>query len=472
MNSNVITRFAPSPTGFLHIGGARTALFNWLYTKSQNGKFLLRIEDTDTARSTIEATSVILKGLEWLGLSYDGDAVSQRSNFERHQEIADQLMRKDLAYRCYATKEDIINFQENSKIEGTSTIFKSPWRDKTKISNKSLNSVVRLRSSDRGKTEIIDKIKGNISWKNDALDDLILLRSDGTPTYMLAVVVDDHDMQVSHIIRGDDHLTNTARQIQIYKAMGWPVPEFAHIPLIYGADGAKLSKRHGAVSLLEYKKLGYPAEAVKNYLARLGWSHGDKEYFTMEEAIQWFSLEKVGKSPARFDQKKLDSVSKYHLNKMSSEEFLKRLIFFSSNTNNECLTDKHVSILKKNMGILRERSRTFKDAFENIHFLFLKRPLKLSEEDCDLLTAESLKMLQRLTLVLTDVTWTADNLETLLSSFVAKEGTRFQAVAQPLRLAVIGRKSSPNIATILSVIGKQETLDRISDVIDGSINSL
>ena len=465
MSKATVTRFAPSPTGFLHIGGARTALFNWLYAKNKKGKFLLRIEDTDAARSTIEATSQILKGLEWLNLDWDGDAISQRKNIDRHQDIVEQLLKKDLAYRCYATQEDILDFQLNAKQNGTSTVFRSPWRNNTLISDNKRNNVIRLRSPEHGKTQIIDKIKGKVTWKNDTLDDLVLLRADGTPTYMLAVVVDDHDMLVSHVIRGDDHLTNTARQILIYDAMSWSVPEFAHMPLIHGADGSKLSKRHGAIGVSEYKKMGYPSLAFKNYLTRLGWSYGNQEYFSTTEAINRFSLEKVGKSPARFDKKKLDSISKYYLSSMDTKDLTQNLVSFASTDGKNFINKTDVLTLKKNIAMLRNRSKTYLEIIENATFLFTKRPIKINPNDQNLLSHDALKMLERLTLELANVTWQTSNIETLLSTFVENQQVKFQVVAQPLRIALIGQKSSPNIAEVMHILGREETVNRISDVL-------
>ena len=465
MNSTIVTRFAPSPTGFLHVGGARTALFNWLYAKNKNGKFLLRIEDTDSRRSTEEATSAIFEGLEWLGITWDGNAISQQNNRERHQQIANELIKKDMAYRCFATQEEIIEYQTDAKKQGRSTIFRSPWRDDTIGSNRRQSHVIRLRAPDVGRTQIGDKIKGKISWQNDALDDLVLLRSDGTPTYMLAVVVDDHDMEVTQVIRGDDHLTNTARQILIYKAMEWDVPDYAHIPLINGTDGAKLSKRHGAVSVTEYKNMGYPSNAFKNYLTRLGWSHGDNEHFTTQEAIQWFSLERIGKSPARFDRKKLDSVSKYHLSLMNPKDLVSKIFSFDSKQQQRLSRENHEGIFEKNLEMLRSGSRTFGEIIDNANFFLVNRPISINPSDQELLTTNSLKMLEQLTLALTDASWTVDELNALLFSFVEKQGTSFKSVAQPLRIALIGQKSSPNIALVLHVLGKTETLKRIADVL-------
>ena len=465
MTKTVITRFAPSPTGFLHLGGARTALFNWLYAKNKGGKFLLRIEDTDLARSTNEATSAIYRGLEWLKLEWDGKAISQAKNFERHQEIADHLVKKGLAYRCYATQQEIADYQEIAKANGVSTVYKSPWRDGNSQSIGTRSSVVRLKSPATGVIEVHDKAKGRITWKNKTLDDLVLLRQDQTPTYMLAVVVDDHDMNVSLVMRGDDHLTNTARQILIYNAMGWEIPDFAHLPLIYGPDGSKLSKRHGAVGVSEYEKMGYPAEALNNYLTRLGWSHADEEYFTEKQAIQWFALENIGKSPARFDKKKLDNISKQHLMGMSTENLIKNIKSFLVSQKKIVINDKHELTFKKNIEMLRERSKTYSDVYDNAQFFVMERPIVFDEIDSELLSELSLKMLQRLTLKLSNANWNLINLEEILSTFVADEETKFQLVAQPLRVALIGKKSSPNIAEIMNALGREETLNRLSDVL-------
>ena len=465
MTKTVITRFAPSPTGFLHIGGARTALFNWLYAKNKGGKFLLRIEDTDLIRSTSEASSAIYKGLEWLKLDWDGKVVSQAKNIERHQEIADHLLQKDMAYRCFSTQQEIADYQSNAKATGSSTVYKSPWRDSTAQTLGTRSSVIRLKSSDDGAVQVHDKVKGGIRWKNNTLDDLILMRQDQTPTYMLAVVVDDHDMNVSLVMRGDDHLTNTARQILIYNSMGWEVPDFAHLPLINGPDGSKLSKRHGAVGVSEYEKMGYPAEALNNYLARLGWSHGNEEYFTERQAIEWFSLENIGKSPSRFDKKKLDSISKKHLMGMNSERLIKNIITFSLSQNKLIVEERHKLAFKSNIEMLRERSKNYSDILDNAEFFLAERPIVIDQIDGEILNEASLKMLERLTLQLSNVIWSTIAIEALLTTFVIDEETKFQMVAQPLRVALIGKKSSPNIAAIMNILGREETLNRLSDVL-------
>jgi glutamyl-tRNA synthetase len=304
-----------------------------------------------------------------------------------------------------------------------------------------------------------------ITWKNNSLDDLIILRQDQTPTYMLAVVVDDHDMNVSHVIRGDDHLTNTARQVLIYKAMGWEVPSFAHLPLINGPDGTKLSKRHGAIGVSEYEKMGYPSEAVNNYLARLGWSYGDQEYFTTKQAVEWFSLDRIGKSPARFDKKKLDSISKQHVMAMSPQSLVKSVKNYSLTQNNSMIDDKDSLTLERNIEILRDRSKNYANIIDNAKFFLTKRPIIFDTIDGELLNEKNLKVLERLTFKLSDANWDVISLETLLASFVSDEKTKFQTVAQPLRVALIGQKSSPNIAIIMNILGREETLNRISDVL-------
>jgi glutamyl-tRNA synthetase len=325
VGQDVVTRFAPSPTGFLHIGGARTALFNWLHARHFGGRFLLRIEDTDRARSTPEATQAILDGLTWLGLGWDGEAVSQASRHERHAEAARAMLDADTAYRCYASQAEIEAFREAAKAAGRPPLFVSPWRDADPATAPDAPFVVRLKTPHKGETAVDDLVQGRIAWRNETLDDLVLLRSDGTPTYMLAVVVDDHDMGITHVIRGDDHLTNAARQTLIYRALGWEVPAFAHIPLIHGPDGAKLSKRHGALGLEAYAEMGFLPEAMRNYLARLGWSHGDDEFFTTEQAVAWFSIDKVGKAPARFDLKRLENLSGQHIRAADDAHLLAEL---------------------------------------------------------------------------------------------------------------------------------------------------
>ena len=458
----VVTRFAPSPTGFLHIGGARTALFNWLYARNQGGTFLLRIEDTDRARSTPEATQAILDGLTWLGLDWDGDPVSQASRADRHAEVAQKMVADGTAYRCYSTKEEIDAFREAEKAAGRPPLFRSPWRDGGDAPE-GTPYVVRLKAPRDGETVVEDRVQGTVTWKNETLDDLILLRSDGTPTYMLAVVVDDHDMGVTHVIRGDDHLTNAARQTLIYRAAGWDTPVFAHIPLIHGPDGAKLSKRHGALGVEAYRDMGYPARAMRNYLARLGWSHGDDEFFTDEQAIAWFSLESIGKSPARFDFKKLENLSGQHIRAMNDDEMIAEIISFAASQQLDQPDDAQVTQLRAAGPGLRERAKTLPELLEMAHFILGSRPFEPDEKAARQLDTVSRGMLGRLTERLQNASWEQHILEAEIREFAEQEGLKLGKVAQPLRAALTGRTISPSVFDVMGVIGKEETLARLAD---------
>src|SRR6056300_361105 len=342
--SQVVTRIAPSPTGYMHIGTARTALFNWLYARGRGGKFLLRIEDTDRERSTPEATEAILRGMDWLGLDFDGDVVSQFDRADRHAAVAHELLAAGKAYKCFATQDEIQAYRDAARAEGRSTLYQSPWRNADPAIHPDARYVVRIKSPDQGVTVIPDQVQGDVTIRNDQLDDMVLLRSDGTPVYMLAVVVDDHDMGVTHVIRGDDHLNNAARQIQIYLAMGWDLPTYAHIPLIHGPDGKKMSKRHGATGVEEYQALGYSAAGMRNYLARLGWSHGDDEFFTDAQAQSWFDLEPIVKSPARFDFKKLANMSGQHIAQTDDAALLHELEEYLAATQSDPLSDAQKSL--------------------------------------------------------------------------------------------------------------------------------
>ncbi len=465
MKEVTVTRFAPSPTGSLHIGGARTALFNWLYARSMGGEFLIRVEDTDLRRSKEEFKNEIFTGLEWLGLVWDRDPISQKQNDSRHREVVEYLLEKDLAYRCYSTQEEIQDFQKQAKSKGLSSLFKSPWREETKVNKQSNNFVIRLKAPNFGQTEITDKIKGTISWKNYTLDDLVLLRQDGSPTYMLAVVVDDHDMNVSDVIRGDDHLTNTARQILIYQAMSWKEPSFAHLPLIHGTDGMKMSKRHGATSVYEYKKMGYPSEAFKNYLARLGWSYGNKEYFSMAEAVKFFSIKNVGKSPSRFDINKLNNVSKHHIKTMTKDKLSSEITAFCREEKQIALTDKQVKILNNSIDFIKDRSRNYAELFVNAQFFIKNRPIKINKDHYKIFDHIVLDLLDRLTFQLKNVSWSLENLDEELNKFVKTEAIKFHEIAQPLRVALIGEKSSPGVTTVIYLLGKRETFARINDIL-------
>ena len=462
-NAQVVTRFAPSPTGFLHIGGARTALFNWLFARHYGGKFLLRIEDTDRKRYTPEAVDAILDSLKWLGLDWDGDAVSQFEQADRHRAVALDMVERGTAYRCYSTREEIDAFREQAKADGKPSLFISPWRNNDAIPPEGAEYVVRLKAPENGETTIRDEVQGVVTWKNETLDDLILLRSDGSPTYMLAVVVDDHDMGVTHTIRGDDHLTNAARQKLIYEANGWQVPAFAHIPLIHGPDGAKFSKRHGAPGVEEYRDMGYPAAAMRNYLARLGWSHGDDEFFTTEQAVAWFTLDKVGKSPARFDFKKLDNLSGLHIRNMDDTVLTYEVESFAASQQIPPLTESQRVAMINAMPGLKERAKKISEVLEMAYYFLGERPFTPDEKAEKLLDTVSRGMLKRLTAHLQNVSWEQDHLEAELRSFSETEELKLGKVAQPLRAALTGRTVSPSVFEMMVNIGRDETLARLHD---------
>ncbi|WP_212524634.1 glutamate--tRNA ligase [Actibacterium sp. MT2.3-13A] len=462
--AQVVTRFAPSPTGYLHIGGARTALFNWLYARGRGGKFLLRIEDTDRERSTPEATEAILKGMEWLGLDHDGEVISQFARAARHAEVAGQLLAEGKAYKCFSTQEEIAAFREQAKAEGRSTLFRSPWRDADPATHPDAPCVVRIKAPREGVTVIRDKVQGDVTIRNDQLDDMVLLRSDGTPVYMLAVVVDDHDMGVTHVIRGDDHLNNAARQMMIYEAMGWQVPVWAHIPLIHGPDGKKLSKRHGALGVDEYQKMGYPAAGMRNYLARLGWSHGDDEFFTDEQAMAWFDLDGIGKSPARFDFKKLENLSGQHIAATDDAALLQELVAFLAATGRPALTAAQKEMMGRSMYCLKDRARTFPQLLEKAHFILGDRPFEPDEAAAKSLDPVSRGILGELTPHLQSASWTRDALEAAVGAFAEARELKLGKLAQPLRAALSGRTVSPSVFDMMLVIGREETLARLADI--------
>ncbi len=459
----VVTRFAPSPTGFLHIGGARTALFNWLFARHHQGTFLLRIEDTDRNRYTPEAVDAIYDALKWLGLDWDGDPLSQFSRADRHRDVAESMVANGTAYRCYSTREEIDAFREQAKAEGRPPLFRSPWRDSDKTPPAGADHVIRLKAPQTGETVIEDAVQGRVNWKNDTLDDLILLRSDGTPTYMLAVVVDDHDMGVTHVIRGDDHLTNAARQALIYQGNGWETPIFAHIPLIHGPDGSKFSKRHGAPGVEDYRAIGYPAEAMRNYLVKLGWSHGDDEFFTTAQAIDWFNLDAIGKAPARFDLKKLEALSGQHIRAMDDETLTEEVANFAAMQKNSPLTEQQRSTLLSAMPGLKERARTLAEILDMAHYFLGERPFVPDEKAAQQLDSVSRGMLKRLTSHLQNASWTPDEIEAHIRAFSETEGLKLGKVAQPLRAALTGRTISPSVFDVMATIGRDETLLRLED---------
>ncbi len=461
--SEIVTRFAPSPTGYLHIGGARTALFNWLYARGRGGRFLLRIEDTDRARSTPEATEAILKGLTWLGLDWDGDVISQFARADRHAEVAREMLAGGTAYRCFSTPDEIEAFREAARAEGRSTLFQSPWRDADPASYPDAPYVIRLKAPRDGETLIDDKVQGAVRFGNDQLDDMVLLRSDGTPTYMHAVVVDDHDMGVTHVIRGDDHLNNAARQAQVYRAMGWPEPVWAHIPLIHGPDGKKLSKRHGAVGLEEYQKMGYPAAGMRNYLARLGWSHGDDEIFSDAEAKDWFDLSGIGKAPARLDFKKLDHVSGQHIARMDDAELVREIAAYRAAVGEAPFSAPQKEGLARAMYCLKDRAKTLGELVDKAHFVLAQRPFTPDEAAEKALDSVSRRILGELTPHLQNASWDRDTLEAVVAGIAESNGMKLGKLAGPLRAALSGRTVSPSVFDMMLVIGRDETIARLSD---------
>ena len=460
----VVTRFGPSPTGYLHIGGARTALFNWLYARGRGGKVLLRIEDTDRERSTPEATAAILKGMQWLGLDWDGEAVSQFERAPRHAEVAHEMLARGRAYKCFATAAEIEAFREAEKARGVSyPVFRSPWRDADPATHPDAPYVIRMKAPREGETIIRDDVQGEVRVKNDNLDDMIVLRSDGTPVYMLAVVVDDHDMGVTHVIRGDDHLNNAARQQMVYDAMDWDVPVWAHIPLIHGTDGKKLSKRHGAVGLHEYEALGYPAAAMRNYLCRLGWAHGDNEFFTDAQALEWFDLKGIGKAPARLDFKKLENLSGQHIAAMDDADLLAQLEGFLAETGQPALDADRKALLLKGMSSLKERAKTFPELLDKASYIMVSRPISPEPKALASLDSVSRGILNELTAGLAGATWNRETLEAKVNEVAVAHGLGMGKIAAPLRAALAGRTVTPSVFDMMLVIGPQETMARLKE---------
>jgi glutamyl-tRNA synthetase len=466
----VITRFAPSPTGFLHIGGARTALFNWLYARGHGGKMLLRIEDTDRERSTQPAIDAILDGLKWLGLDWDGDAIYQFARSQRHREVAEELLAAGRAYCCYASPDELAQMREQARREGRAKLYDGRWRDRSPAeAPPGVAPVIRFKAPLTGETVIEDQVQGRVVWQNENLDDLVLLRSDGTPTYMLAVVVDDHDMEITHIIRGDDHLTNAARQSQIYNALGWTVPLMAHISLIHGPDGSKLSKRHGALGIDAYRAMGYLPAAMRNYLVRLGWSHGDQEIFSTEEMIAAFDLPQIGRSPARFDFARLESLNGHYLRATADADLLGELERMPAPLHGDAaltggLTPQKRQQLLAAMGALKERAKTLVELADGARFITAARPLQIEQPAAAVLTPEARSLLGDLSRDLDAVEpWSVETTEQVIRAFAQRTGMKLGSIAQPLRAALTGRTTSPPIFEVLAVLGKKESLARIGD---------
>ena len=467
----VVTRFAPSPTGMLHIGGARTALFNWLYAKHTGGTFLLRIEDTDRERSKPEHVDAITNGLKWLELDWDGEPLFQFARVDRHREVALGLLAAGGAYNCYLTAEELTAMREKAKAEGRPQVIESPWRDRDpKEAPAGVKPSVRLRTRRDGETVVDDKVQGRVVIPNKDLDDMIILRSDGTPTYNFAVVVDDHDMGITHVIRGVDHLTNAARQTQVYLACGWDVPVFAHVPLIHGPDGAKLSKRHGAEATDAYRAMGYLPEAMRNYLVRLGWSHGDDEIISTEQLVEWFDLDAVGRSPARFDFAKLADLNGHYIRKASDDELVRRLqellavIDGGSDKLAMLARDGGWDRLRIALPGLKERAKTLLELVDGAGFLFAERPLQLDEKATKLMDADAKVTLRALIPHLENAPdWTAAGLESQVRTFAEATGAKLGKVAQPLRAALTGRSVSPPVFDVMHALGRTETIARLGD---------
>lgn len=470
MTAPVVTRFAPSPTGFLHIGGGRTALFNWLYAKKTGGKMLLRIEDTDRERSTDAAIDAIIDGLKWLGIEWDGDTVFQFARADRHREVAEQLLAEGKAYYCYASAEELQQMREAARAEGKSKLYNGLWRDRDPSDPRpDVKPTIRLKAPLTGETVIEDQVQGRVVWQNENLDDLVLLRGDGNPTYMLAVVVDDHDMGVTHVIRGDDHLINAARQKQIYDALGWTVPSMSHIPLIHGPDGSKLSKRHGALGVEAYRALGYVPAALRNYLVRLGWSHGDQEIFSTQEMIDAFDLSGIGRSAARFDFAKLENLNGHYIRHTDDQSLVTMfedvLNYVPGGAELKAkVNDTTRAQLLRAMPGLKERAKTLIELIDGANFIFADRPLAMEPKAQAALTPETRVLIGKLRTALEAVTdWTAANAEAATRAFAEEAGIKLGGVAQPLRVALTGKTTSPGIFDVLAVLGRQECLDRLAD---------
>jgi glutamyl-tRNA synthetase len=466
-----VVRFAPSPTGFLHIGGARTALFNWLYARGRDGQFLLRIEDTDRERNSEAAVGAILNGLTWLELDWDGEPVSQFSRASRHRDVAHAMLASGNAYKCFLSKDELDAMRAAAEAEKRPLTIRSIWRDRDPAEAPAgAPFVIRLKAPREGETVVQDHVQGTVTFPNKDLDDLIVLRSDGNPTYNLAVVVDDHDMGITHVIRGVDHLTNTARQQQIYKAMGWETPEFSHVPLIHGADGAKLSKRHGALAVEAYRDMGYLPAAVRNYLARLGWSHGDDEIIPTPQLVEWFGVEAIGKSAARFDVKKLEALNGHYIRASGDEELVRRIrellphIAGGPEVAAKLGVDDGWGRLQAAMPGLKDRAKTLLELIDGAAYLTAQRPLALDDKAAKLLDGEARDILAQLGPRFAALqNWTAADLENEVRVFAEETGAKLGKVAQPLRAALTGRAVSPPVFDVMAVLGRNEALARVAD---------
>ncbi|GGF52340.1 glutamate--tRNA ligase 2 [Terasakiella brassicae] len=460
----VVTRFAPSPTGYLHIGGARTALFNWLFARHHNGKFLLRIEDTDRERSTDDAVDKIFDGLNWLGIDWDGDVVSQFERRDRHAEVAQQLLAEGKAYYCYCTPDELTEMREKARAEGRTVAYDRRWRDSDATPPEGIKPVVRLKAPLEGETTVVDAVQGEVKVANDKIDDMILLRGDGTPTYMLAVVVDDHDMGVTHAIRGDDHLTNTFRQKVIYDAMGWETPTFAHIPLIHGSDGKKLSKRHGALAASSYRDDGFLPEAMCNYLLRLGWGHGDDEFIPREKAIEWFDLDGIGKSPARFDTVKLTALNFEYMRQADDARLTELVLPLIENNLGDEFNKDGTAWLQAGMPGLKERAKTLLELADSSAFYLRSLPFTYDDKALKLINKGNAKeLLEQFVAGLETVSeWTQENLENAAKALAESQEVGLGKIAQPIRVALTGSTVSPSVFEVMAVLGRDETVKRLT----------
>ena len=462
-NPGPVLRFAPSPTGMLHIGGARTALFNWLYARHTGGTFLLRIEDTDRERSTPEAVNAILNGMNWMGLNWDGDVIYQFARAARHREVADQLLAEGKAYRCYATAEELTQMREEQKAAGKPMRYDGRWRDRAPgPEQEGKPFVVRLKARQDGETIVHDAVLGDVRFENSQLDDMVMLRSDGTPTYMLAVVVDDSDMGVTHVIRGADHLNNAARQLQLIEAMGAAIPVYGHLPLINGPDGAKLSKRHGALAVEAYRDMGYLPETMRNYLLRLGWSHGDDEIISTQQAIEWFNLDSIGKSAARMDFKKLDNLNGHYIRETADAVLVAEVTaFLAREAPPRILSLLARQRLQAAMAALKERAKTLVELIQGAEFLFTDGPRTLDDAATKLLTPDARATLAKTLPALEATDWSTEALESAARNFAEQSGLKLGQVAQPLRAALTGKTSSPPLFAMLALLGREESLVRL-----------
>ena len=463
----VVTRFAPSPTGILHVGGARTALFNWLYARHHRGKFLLRLEDTDRKRSTEEAVAAILEGLDWIGLDWDDEIVRQSLRAERHATIAQQLLDEGKAYNCYCTPDELAEMRDVARKNGDPVLYDGRWRDRDPSeAPPGTSPTIRIKSPLEGETIVEDEVQGAVTYANAQLDDMVLLRSDGTPTYMLSVVVDDHDMGVTHVIRGDDHLNNAARQALLFDALGWELPVFAHIPLIHGPDGAKMSKRHGAIGISAYRDEGYLPEAMRNYLVRLGWSHGDDELFTTDQAIEWFDLDHVGRGAAQFDFDKLQSVNAHYIHLADDARLVKMIQVRLGESCGQELTPTDFTRLVTAMPELKQRVKLIPQLIDNALFIVQNRPLDIDGKAEIFLTNDAKFLLKELSQILAEVVdWDIASIESALRNFVVSNDLKLGTIAQPLRASLTGKTTSPGIFEVLFILGRDESLGRINDAV-------